>query len=96
MAHAVIYRPGMTQKNVEIVIGRLVTDSDFRRRLERDPAAVLAELRTSGVELNRVETEELLSLDTQKFEALEPAVGARFQRAGFSPDPDDEENWRSS
>jgi hypothetical protein len=77
----------MTQKNVEMVIGRLVTDADFRRRFARDPEGALASLKESGVELNRVETEELLAIDPRKFEVLDPVVSSRLQRAGFAPDP---------
>ena len=86
----------MTQKNVEMVIGRLVTDADFRRRFERDPAAALDLLAGSGLELNRVERQELLALDPEAFEVLVPAVSPRLQRAGFSSDAADESEGRTS
>jgi len=86
----------MTQKNVEMVIGRLVTDADFRRRFERDPADALDSLAESGVELNRVERRELLTLDPEAFEVLVPEVSRRLQRAGFGREAQDEENGRSS
>lgn len=81
----------MTQQNVELVIGRLVTDAEFRRRFERDPKAALDSLLDSGVSLNRVEVNELLTLDPEAFEVLAPAVGPRLQRAGFSPEPPEDE-----
>ena len=86
----------MTQKNVEMVIGRLVTDAEFRRRFVLDPGGALESLRDSGVELNRVEKEELVTLDPEAFEVLVPIVSPRLQRVGFSPEPSDEENGRSS
>ncbi|HKF42606.1 MAG TPA: Os1348 family NHLP clan protein [Thermoanaerobaculia bacterium] len=85
----------MTQKNVELVIGRLVTDEEFRRLFERDPAAALETLAVTGLELNRVERQELLSLDAEAFEVLAPTVSPRLQRVGFTRPPEDE-NGRSS
>ena len=85
----------MTQKNVELVIGRLVTDADFRRLFERDPNAALELLRDGGIELNRVERQELLSLDTEAFEVLVTTVSPRLQRAGFKSDPAEDEGRAS-
>jgi hypothetical protein len=97
LAHGV-FSPAiaMTQKNVEMVIGRLITDAGFRRLFERDPVAALESLLDAGLELNRVERQELLCLDAEAFEMLVPAVSARLQRAGFAPDPGEEEEGRSS
>ncbi len=55
----------MTQRTVETLLGRLVTDPLLRRRFTRDPRAVLAELRDQGCELNAVELEALASTDPQ-------------------------------
>ena len=74
----------MTQKNAEMVIGRLVTDAEFRRRFRSDPGAVLEELAALGVELNPVERRELAALDVRPFEHAASDLSARLQRAGFS------------
>ena len=86
----------MTQKNVELVIGRLVTDAEFRRRFERNPADALESLADTGVDLNPVELQELLELDPAAFEEAVEAVSPRLQRVGFAPDPAAEEKGRSS
>jgi hypothetical protein len=85
----------MTQKNVESVIGRLVTDEEFRGDFGRDPRAALAALLESGVELNRVEREALLGLDASLFATLSPALSLRLQRAALSRGRGDKER-RSS
>lgn len=63
----------MSQRNVEHVIGRLVTDERFRRSFAADPRAVLAELVARGVELNRCELRALVTIDR--------AMAARFADA---------------
>ncbi len=73
----------MTQKHVELVIGRLVTDEDFRKGFQRNPAAALEALAASGIELNRVEREALLELDSAALEVLMPTLSPRLQRAGI-------------
>jgi hypothetical protein len=85
----------MTQKNVELVIGRLVTDEEFRRGFRRDPQAALAALLDSGIELNRVERDALLSLDAEAFERLAPALSLRLQRAALHSRSVEEDGRRS-
>jgi hypothetical protein len=75
----------MTQKNVEWVLGRLITDADFRESLRRRPAAALEELAAAGVELNPVERRALAAVDFSLFEEAASAVSSRLQRAGFHP-----------
>jgi hypothetical protein len=64
---------GMSQQNVERVIGRMVTDHGFRRRFEEKPLEALFEIVASGVELTTVELQALANMD--------PAVVARFADA---------------
>jgi hypothetical protein len=73
----------MTQKHVELVIGRLVTDEDFRKGFQRNPAAALETLAAMGIELNRVEREALLELDSAALEVLMPTLSPRLQRAAL-------------
>ena len=69
----------MTQRNVETLIGRLATDSRFRRRFLEDPRRVLAEFREHGFELTTVEKDALAGMDAQAMKAFADAVDRRIQ-----------------
>jgi len=68
----------MSQRNVETVIGRLVTDEGFRRRFADDPHRMLQQLADDGFELNLCERRALLALDPEKVarfgEAIDPCI----------------------
>jgi hypothetical protein len=70
----------MSQRMVEAVIGRLVTDEDFRRRFRRDGAAVLDELIASGSPLTAVERRALLDLDRTLYEPFAERLDPRLQK----------------
>lgn len=74
----------MSQKNVEIVIGRLATDEEARERFLDDPAAAIAALRDS-VELSAIEAEALVATPRQPLEALARALDPRLQKASLHP-----------
>lgn len=68
----------MSQRNVEKVIGRLVTDEGFRRRFAEDRDAMLQEILDHGLDLNSCERRALLGLDPQRIaqfaEQLDPCI----------------------
>src|SRR5262249_44161251 len=66
-------RTSMTQRGVEMVLGRLVTDETIRSRFREAPALALRELMALGLERGPVELQAL--------EALEPAAVQRFARS---------------
>lgn len=74
----------MSQKNVEIVIGRLATDEEVRERFLDDPAAAIAALR-DGIELTAIEAEALAATPRQALEALAGALDPRLQKASLHP-----------
>src|SRR4051812_7841073 len=49
----------MSQKTVQSIIGRLITDEEYRLRFLNDPLGTLNELRDQGVELTRGEIDAL-------------------------------------
>lgn len=71
----------MSQTNVERVIGRLVTDEEFRRRFAEGPAAVLREWMAGGLELNDCEFRVLSAFDARIAARCARAVDPRIQKA---------------
>jgi hypothetical protein len=70
----------MSQRTVEAVIGRLVTDEGFRRRFRDNPAAVIDELIASGTVLTAVERQALLEMDAIACEQFADRVDPRLQK----------------
>ena len=74
----------MSQRNVELVIGRLATDEDFRRRFASDPGAALALAASCGLELTAVERQALIDLEVDACERFAACVDPRLQKVGLS------------
>jgi hypothetical protein len=70
----------MSQQNVERVIGRIVTDQEFRRRFARKPFESLVEVISSGIELTTVEVEALAELDPTQVEQFAELLDPRIQK----------------
>ena len=73
-------------KNVEILLGRLVTDTDLRRRFTESPEALLRELRGRGLELTEVELGAVAATDPRALATLADALDPRVRRAPLSTD----------
>ncbi len=71
-------RRDVSQRNVEVVIGRLVTDEAFRAMFLRDPAMTLAQFIERGYELTSLEIAALEATDpglwTRTAEQLDPRL----------------------
>ena len=76
----------MTHRNVETLIGRLITDSQFRRLFLENPRRVLAEFHAHGFELTTVENDALAGMDTVAMKAFAEAVDRRIQRVELPHD----------
>lgn len=70
----------MSQKSVEMVIGRLATDEAFRGRFEATPEAALDELIAAGLPLTPVERRALLAIDVSACERFATCLDPRLQR----------------
>jgi hypothetical protein len=83
----------MSQKNVDLIIGRLATDEEFRRLFQRDPGHAVRELMEHGTDLTRSEVSALVATDASVFdrvaETLDPRLQKASLRSGTSPSPFD-------
>jgi putative modified peptide len=70
----------VSQRNVETLIGRLVTDEAFRRRFAEDPGEALRKITECGVELTDLELRALASIDARSAEQFAEAVDPRIQK----------------
>ncbi|HEX3531156.1 MAG TPA: Os1348 family NHLP clan protein [Thermoanaerobaculia bacterium] len=76
----------MSQRSVEILLGKLVTDEEIRQRFRVDPAGVLVVARERGLELSAVEVEALRGLQAGALDKLDKLAGAldpRLQKASL-------------
>jgi hypothetical protein len=70
----------MAQRVIEIVIGRLLTDEDFRRTFAADPVTTLAAVFERGLGLNAIEIAALLDTDAGLWRRGSRAIDVRLQR----------------
>ena len=75
----------MTQRHLEVAIGRLVTDEDARRSLRDSPAAFVLELRAAGLAFSPAEEAALLAVDTRACERFARTLDPRVQKVSLLP-----------
>lgn len=74
----------MALENVQLIIGRAVTDSEFRNALFADPDVALA-----GYELTDQETAMLKAIDAETLESFAGTLDDRISKSlviGFTPE----------
>jgi hypothetical protein len=76
----------MSQKSVEIVIGKLATDEALRARFVADPMATLGWLGERGLDLNPAETEALLAIPKGGWIVMSRWVHPRLQKIALNAD----------
>src|SRR5262249_33221004 len=74
----------LSQKTVERVIGRLLTDEELRLTFVRAPKETLQQLLEQGWELNRAEVDALLSTDIRLWAEVAKRIDTRLQRCSLS------------
>jgi hypothetical protein len=70
----------MSQRSVERVIGRLVTDEAFLRRFAEQPEVVLRETVGCGLELTASELQALAAIDALAVRRFAEAIDPRLQK----------------
>jgi hypothetical protein len=76
-------RRDVSQRNVEIAIGRLVTDEAFREMFIRDPASALAQFIESGYELTPLEVSAVESTDRGLWTRTAEQIDPRLQKVSL-------------
>lgn len=77
----------MGQRAIEMLIGRLITDEDFRRAFEKDPKQTLIDLCDLGVELTETEIASLVNTDPALWERAAGSVDPRLQKVSLKSTP---------
>lgn len=78
----------MTQRNVETLLGRLLTDALLRQRFVDNAALVLEEFRTEGHELTATELDALAATDRSVLRTLAEALDRRIRKIDVHQDAD--------
>jgi hypothetical protein len=73
----------MSQKTVQLVIGRLLTDEDLRVSFVERPVDTLTELREQGFELTGDEIDALAQTDARTWSLLASRIHPRLQRCSL-------------
>jgi hypothetical protein len=73
----------MSQRTVELVIGRLLTDEELRLRFDQDPIGTLADFCERGFELTRGEIDALVQTDIKLWGETAGRINPRLQRCSL-------------
>lgn len=73
----------MTQRCIEMVIGRLVTDEEFRETFLSDPHRALGELLERGTHLTHAEIAALIATDSALWGRVAEQIDQRLQKASL-------------
>jgi hypothetical protein len=70
-------------RSIEVLIGRLITDEDFRRAFNHDPHAALAAADEWGLYLSHHEIAALISTNRELWEQVADQIDPRLQKASL-------------
>ena len=73
----------MSHRNVEIVIGKLVTDEALRFEFRRRPASLLLRLADQGIGLTPYEVDAVLGLDVTALDRFAASLDPRLEKAAL-------------
>ena len=77
----------MSQRNVELFVGRLMTDEGFREQFCREPAEAVNQLAREGIQLTCVEMEALSQISPALARLFAEALDPRIQKVCRSRRP---------
>ena len=73
----------MTQRSIEMVIGRLVTDEEFRETFLRNPHQALGDLLEQWTHLSAAEIAALVATDSTLWLEVAEHIDQRLQKASL-------------
>lgn len=73
----------MAHRVIEMLIGRLITDEDFRAEFLGNPQGTLAMLCELGIELSRAEMAAILNTDPSLWARTAEALDPRLQKVSL-------------
>ncbi len=76
----------MSHRNVQLVIGRLVTDEELRHQFLRAPHETLAQLSERGWDLTPAEMDALIETDAHLWNWVAVKLPSRLQRCSLRSD----------
>lgn len=79
----------MTQRNIELLIGRLVTDEEFRQAFLADPRRSLQALLDGGFHLTSAEVAALMAMGADWWRRVAGEIDPRLQKAALKVLDDD-------
>ena len=74
----------MSQRSIEILVGRLITDEAFRDAFVMDRSATLQQFQDQGHELTRVEIGAVLTVSPGWWRAIAADFDFRLQKANLA------------
>jgi hypothetical protein len=77
----------MSHRNVQLVIGRLVTDEELRQQFLRAAHETLARLSERGWDLTSAEIDALIETDAHLWSWVAVKLPSRLQRCSLRSDP---------
>ena len=76
----------MSQRAIEVIVGRLVTDEAFRMTFLRDPRRVLDDLIAQGLSLTETEIRALVETRASLWAEVGEQIDPDLQKASLSAD----------
>jgi hypothetical protein len=70
----------MSQKHVQLIIGKLLTDEECRKRFVREPLEALVAMRDRGFELTQTEIDALVRTDRSLWLEAADRIDPHLQR----------------
>jgi hypothetical protein len=71
----------VSQRAIEIIVGRLVTDEAFRKAFERNPRHTLEQLVAQGVSLTETEIDALIGTRATLWAEMGDQIDPHLQKA---------------